>query len=139
MPSKITKRDVWNGIADKTTSGLTKSQLMKNKRGTIVSIKQHQAGLRAFERNNLSQYQKSFGTRKANKITSKPHKSIPSNPSNPKQTRKNFNIKKPKSKVSKVSSKVSKVSSKDYKDSKDSKDSKVLKTEQCDWSDDENY
>lgn len=45
------KRDVYNGKAMKTSGGLTKSDLMKNKRGKVVSIKQHRAGKR---NNNLN-------------------------------------------------------------------------------------
>lgn len=39
------KTAVWEGRAFKTAGGLKKSDLMKNKRGKIVSIKQHKAGL----------------------------------------------------------------------------------------------
>jgi len=35
------KRQVWNGTAKQTAGGLTKSDLMKNKRGKIVSKKKH--------------------------------------------------------------------------------------------------
>jgi hypothetical protein len=55
-----TKREVWNGTAERTSSGLTKGDLVKNKRGKIVSKKQQEAGRRAFARNNLAQYQKDF-------------------------------------------------------------------------------
>ncbi len=43
-----TKADVWNGSATKTASGLTKSDLMKNKRGKIVSKVEHEMGLKAY-------------------------------------------------------------------------------------------
>lgn len=39
------KKEVWEGGALKTAGGLTKENLMQNKRGKIVSIKQHQKGL----------------------------------------------------------------------------------------------
>ena len=43
MPKKTLKqgsrRQVWNGTAEKTSGGLTKEHLMKNERGRIVSIK----------------------------------------------------------------------------------------------------
>jgi hypothetical protein len=43
MPSKTLKRgsrrQVWNGKAEKTMGGLTKENLMKNERGRIVSVK----------------------------------------------------------------------------------------------------
>ena len=35
------RRMVWNGSAEKTSGGLTKEDLMKNKYGRIVSIKRH--------------------------------------------------------------------------------------------------
>ena len=38
------KRAVWNGEISHTKSGLTKSKLMKNKRGQIVSKAKHAAG-----------------------------------------------------------------------------------------------
>ena len=39
------KREVWVGTAMKTSGGLTRADLMKNKRGKVVSIKQHKKGL----------------------------------------------------------------------------------------------
>lgn len=42
------KRAVYEGRALKTASGLTRADLMLNKRGKVVSVKQHEAGLRAF-------------------------------------------------------------------------------------------
>jgi len=47
------KAQVWNGTAHKTAGGLTKSDLMKNKRGKIVSKKMHALGLKAYKNNNL--------------------------------------------------------------------------------------
>lgn len=41
------KRQVWNGSALKTSGGLKKSDLMQNKHGKVVSIKQYNAGLKA--------------------------------------------------------------------------------------------
>lgn len=41
-----TKREVWNGTALKTSGGLRKEDLIKNKRGKIVSKKQHESGLK---------------------------------------------------------------------------------------------
>ena len=38
------KIDVWHGLKKKTSSGLTKRDLMKNKNGKIVSKKQHKKG-----------------------------------------------------------------------------------------------
>ena len=44
---------VWRGQAHKTSGGLTKGDLMLNKRGKGVSKKAHDAGKRAFKRNGL--------------------------------------------------------------------------------------
>lgn len=41
-----TKSQVWKGMADKTGGGLRKDDLVINKRGKIVSKRQHEAGLR---------------------------------------------------------------------------------------------
>jgi hypothetical protein len=45
MPHKTLKigsrRQVYNGSAEKTPGGLTKSDLIKNKHGRIVSAKKH--------------------------------------------------------------------------------------------------
>lgn len=43
--------EVWHGTADHTSGGLTKSDLMKNRYGRIVSIKKHNLGKRAYARN----------------------------------------------------------------------------------------
>ena len=47
------KLQVWRGVAHHTKSGQTKKDLMKNRRNKIVSIKQHEAGKKTFQRNNL--------------------------------------------------------------------------------------
>ena len=44
-----TKRQVWKGHAEKTSGGLGKADLMVNKNGKIVSRKQHQRGLEAYQ------------------------------------------------------------------------------------------
>jgi hypothetical protein len=58
MPSKIQtvglKAKVYHGTALHTTGGLEASDLMKNKRGRIVSVKKHEQGLRAYARNGLT-------------------------------------------------------------------------------------
>lgn len=41
------KLQVWNGTAAKTSGGLTKDKLMKNKHGKVVSKKKHAAGVKA--------------------------------------------------------------------------------------------
>lgn len=47
------KLEVWNGSAKHTSGGLVKDDLVKNKRGKIVSRKQQAAGRKAAERNNI--------------------------------------------------------------------------------------
>merc|ERR1712018_516094 len=42
------------------TTGQTKSDLMKNRNGNIVSKKAHKAGMRAYKRNGLSKWTKAF-------------------------------------------------------------------------------
>ena len=42
-----TKRQVYEGMAEKTVGGLRKNQLMKNKSGKVVSKKKHALGLKA--------------------------------------------------------------------------------------------
>ena len=44
------KSDVFHGIAQRTASGLTAGDLIKNSRGKVVSKKQHEAGKRNVER-----------------------------------------------------------------------------------------
>ena len=43
------KAQVWHGTAKRTSGGLTKSHLMKNKHGHIVSVKQHKRGKQAIK------------------------------------------------------------------------------------------
>ncbi len=43
------KAQVWHGSALKTSGGLTKSNLMKNKRGRIVSKRKHKCGQRSLK------------------------------------------------------------------------------------------
>lgn len=47
------KLEVWNGTAERTSGGLKVGDLMKNKKGKIVSKKQHANGLKAFKENKL--------------------------------------------------------------------------------------
>lgn len=54
VKARGSKRQVWEGFALRTSGGLTKSDLMKNKRGRIVSKRQHAAGLRALK--NIQKY-----------------------------------------------------------------------------------
>ena len=44
MKKRGSRRQVWNGTAQKTSGGLTRNDLMKNKRGKIVSKKKSAAG-----------------------------------------------------------------------------------------------
>jgi hypothetical protein len=43
------KAQVWHGTAKRTSGGLTKAALMKNKNGHIVSRKQHKRGKQAIK------------------------------------------------------------------------------------------
>ena len=49
-----TKVEVWHGTAKHTSGGLTKGDLMQNKRGKIVSRAKHEAGVR--NKGNLGAY-----------------------------------------------------------------------------------
>lgn len=44
---------VWDGIYNKTSSGLTKNDLIKNKRGKIVSKKKHNVGKARYARGEI--------------------------------------------------------------------------------------
>merc|ERR1711948_177016 len=59
---KMAKAVVFRGSKEKTTSGLTKSMLHKNKRGKIVSKKQTAAGLKAFH--HIASWVKAVSTAK---------------------------------------------------------------------------
>merc|ERR1711983_600270 len=55
------KGQVWRGTRQKTkTSGQTKSDLMMNKRGKIVSKKSHKNGMRVYKKNGLAKWTKAF-------------------------------------------------------------------------------
>ena len=43
--------EVFHGTAKHTSGGLTKNDLMKNKRGEIVSKKKHELGLKIYKKN----------------------------------------------------------------------------------------
>lgn len=49
MPAVGTKAQVYHGTAKHTSGGLTRKQLMKTKKGRIVSRKKHAAGKRALK------------------------------------------------------------------------------------------
>merc|ERR1712048_496189 len=64
----MAKSVVFRGSKEKTTSGLTKSMLHKNKRGKIVSKKATAAGIKAFK--NINSWVKALSTaRKSMNIT----------------------------------------------------------------------
>ncbi|MGV2435240.1 MAG UNVERIFIED_CONTAM: hypothetical protein LVT10_10460 [Anaerolineae bacterium] len=50
MKASGTKAEVWHGTAKHTSGGLRKSDLMKTKRGRIVSKKKHAAGQKAIQK-----------------------------------------------------------------------------------------
>lgn len=45
-----TRAQVWHGNAKKTSGGLTKNNLMKNKHGRIVSRRKHSSGKKSIKR-----------------------------------------------------------------------------------------
>ena len=49
-------RRVWSGTVDRTKGGLTKKDLVKNKRGKIVSKKQMKVGQKKFKNSALSKW-----------------------------------------------------------------------------------
>ena len=60
MPSSKQRLEVWRGIRAKTSGGLRKEDLVKNKRGKIVSKKK---STQAFEQNNLGGFLRKKGTK----------------------------------------------------------------------------
>merc|ERR1712109_100505 len=62
-----TRAQVWNGTKEKVkTTGQNKAQLMKNKRGKIVSKKANAAGKRNYKRNGLGKWTKAFSQARKN-------------------------------------------------------------------------
>ena len=55
MSEKVigSRAEVWNGKAQKTSGGLRRGDLTKNKHGRIVSKKKQEAGRKAFKKNQL--------------------------------------------------------------------------------------
>ena len=54
------KREVWDGAAEKTKGGLNKSSLMMNKKGKVVSTKRHSHGknqIKYLQQSNLKRAQ----------------------------------------------------------------------------------
>jgi hypothetical protein len=67
-----TRAKVWHGTAEKTAGGLKKADLMKNKRGEIVSKKKQALGLKALKHLHNAGYiavKGKFGTKKQATVT----------------------------------------------------------------------
>ena len=62
IPAVGTKAQVYYGTAKHTSGGLTKSDLMKTKKGRIVSRKKHAAGKKALARLRKAGYKAKKGT-----------------------------------------------------------------------------
>jgi DVNP family len=62
MPAVGTKAQVYHGKAKHTSGGLTRKQLMKTKKGRIVSRKKHAAGKKALARLRKAGYKAKKGT-----------------------------------------------------------------------------
>ena len=58
VAARGSKRDVWIGTAQRTAGGLSKSDLVKSKKGKIVSKKQHELGKKNSERLRGFRYKK---------------------------------------------------------------------------------
>lgn len=50
MKARGTRAQVWHGTAKRTSGGLLKTALMKNKHGRIVSRRKHKTGLKTIKR-----------------------------------------------------------------------------------------
>lgn len=57
IPAVGSKAQVWHGSAKHTSGGLTKKDLMKTKKGRIVSRKKHAAGKKALKNLRKAGYQ----------------------------------------------------------------------------------
>ena len=60
MPSSKQRLEVWNGTRKRTSGGLTRDMLVKNKRGKIVSLKK---STQASDKNNLGDFLREAGTK----------------------------------------------------------------------------
>ena len=91
MPSSKQRLEVWRGTRKKTSGGLTKDMLTKNKRGKIVSKKKSE---QAFDQNNLGSFLREQGKKvpKDEMLRKKGAKKPPAEEAKPKAT-------KPKSKA----------------------------------------
>jgi len=61
-PAVGTKAQVYHGTAKHTSGGLTRKDLMKTKKGRIVSKKKHAAGKKALKRLTKAGYKAKKGT-----------------------------------------------------------------------------
>lgn len=55
--AQLIRREVYEGRRHATEGGLTKADLMVNKRGRIVSKAAHEQGKKMYNKNNLAVYQ----------------------------------------------------------------------------------
>jgi len=62
MPAIGTKAQVWHGTAKHTSGGLTRKDLMKTRKGRIVSKKKHAAGKKALKQLRKAGYVAKKGT-----------------------------------------------------------------------------
>jgi len=62
VPAVGSKAQVWHGTARHTSGGLTKKDLMKTKKGRIVSRKKHAAGKKALKNLVKAGYKAKKGT-----------------------------------------------------------------------------
>ena len=62
IPAVGSKAQVWHGHAKHTSGGLTKSHLMKTRKGRIVSKKKHALGKKAIRRLTKAGYKAKKGT-----------------------------------------------------------------------------
>ena len=62
MMATGTKAQVWHGTAKHTSGGLTKKDLMKTRKGRIVSKKKHAAGKKALSQLKKAGYVAKKGT-----------------------------------------------------------------------------
>ena len=62
VPAVGSKAMVWHGNAKHTPGGLTRKDLMKTKKGRIVSKKKHAAGLKAIKKLFAKGYKPKKGT-----------------------------------------------------------------------------
>jgi hypothetical protein len=62
MPAVGTKAQVYHGTAKHTSGGLTKKDLMKTKKGRIVSKRKHAAGMKAIKQLKKAGYVAKKGT-----------------------------------------------------------------------------